>query len=117
FRIPYYVGPLNGYHSDKGGNSWVVKKTEEKIYPWNFEKVVDIEESANRFIRRMTNKCTYLFMEDVVPKDSILYSKFSVLNEINRKKHIDNYRVKKSHMTKINILTSREINLGTSKNT
>lgn len=142
FRIPYYVGPLNGYHSDKGGNSWVVKKTEEKIYPWNFEKVVDIEESANRFIRRMTNKCTYLFMEDVVPKDSILYSKFSVLNEINNirlngdlisvelkqeiyknvflkrknisKKQIENYLISTGHMTKSDILTGIDINLGSS---
>ena len=30
----------------------------------------------------MTNKCTYLIGEDVLPKDSLLYSKFMVLNEL-----------------------------------
>ena len=42
-----------------------------------------MEESAEKFIRRMTNKCTYLVGEDVLPKDSLLYSKFMVLNELN----------------------------------
>ena len=54
-----------------------------KIYPWNFENVIDVEQSAENFIRRMTNKCTYLIGEDVLPKDSLLYSKFMVLNELN----------------------------------
>lgn len=31
----------------------------------------------------MTNTCTYLPSEDVLPKNSLLYSKFTVLNEIN----------------------------------
>ena len=72
FRIPYYVGPLNSYHKDKGGNSWIVRKEEGKILPWNFEQKVDIEKSAEEFIKRMTNKCTYLNGEDVIPKDSFL---------------------------------------------
>ncbi|WP_461812860.1 type II CRISPR RNA-guided endonuclease Cas9, partial [Faecalimonas sp.] len=78
FRVPYYVGPLNGEKF-----SWVVKRNDQKIYPWNFSEVIDIEESAEKFIRRMTNKCTYLYGEDVMPKDSLLYSKFMVLNELN----------------------------------
>lgn len=86
FRIPYYVGPLNNYHKDRGGNSWIVKKIDEKIYPWNFEKVVNIEASAEGFITRMTNKCTYLIGEDVLPKESLLYSKYMVLNELNNLK-------------------------------
>ena len=56
---------------------------DDKIYPWNFEQVIDVEESAEKFIRRMTNKCTYLIGEDVLPKDSLLYSKYIVLNELN----------------------------------
>jgi len=83
FRIPYYVGPLNTYHSDKGGNSWAVRKQDGKIYPWNFESKIDAEESAGKFIGRMTNKCTYLIGKDVLPKESLLYSKFMVLNELN----------------------------------
>lgn len=84
FRIPYYVGPLNvikDVHDPKF--SWAVRRTDEKIYPWNFEEVIDTEASAQKFIRRMTNKCTYLYGEDVLPKESLLYSKFMVLNELN----------------------------------
>lgn len=78
FKIPYYVGPLNGNKF-----SWAVRKNDGKIYPWNFNEMIDMEESAEKFIRRMTNKCTYLYGEDVLPKDSLLYSKFMVLNELN----------------------------------
>lgn len=84
FRIPYYVGPLNGNGGIGHHNfSWAVRKSDEKVYPWNFTEVIDVEESAEKFIRRMTNKCTYLYGEDVLPKDSLLYSKFMVLNELN----------------------------------
>ena len=87
FRIPYYVGPLNKIDDGKEGKfTWAVRKSNEKIYPWNFENVVDIEASAEKFIRRMTNKCTYLIGEDVLPKDSLLYSKYMVLNELNNLK-------------------------------
>lgn len=83
FRIPYYIGPLNNYHEGKGGNAWIVKNSNSKITPWNFDKVVDAEASAEKFIRKMTNKCTYLLGEDVIPKNSLLYSEFEVLNAIN----------------------------------
>lgn len=82
FRIPYYVGPLE---KDVKNNkfAWIVRKNDEKIYPWNFEDVVDIEQTAENFIKRMTNKCTYLINKDVIPKNSILYSEFCLLNELN----------------------------------
>lgn len=84
FRIPYYVGPLNRQTEGKESIfSWAIRKNDEKIYPWNFEEVIDVEASAEKFIRRMTNKCTYLVGADVLPKDSLLYSKFMVLNELN----------------------------------
>lgn len=60
-----------------------VRKQDGKIYPWNFESKIDAEESAGKFIGRMTNKCTYLIGKDVLPKESLLYSKFMVLNELN----------------------------------
>ena len=78
FRVPYYVGPLNSTSS----RSWLVR-SDEKIYPWNFEQVVDLEKSAEHFITRMTAKCSYIG-EAVLPKDSLLYTKFMVLNEINQ---------------------------------
>lgn len=80
FRIPYYVGPLAKNNNSKF--AWIVRNNEEKIRPWNFEQVVDIDATAEKFIRRMTNKCTYLLNEDVIPKQSILYSEFCVRNEL-----------------------------------
>lgn len=82
FRVPYYVGPLKEKSSPKY-NHWMVRKAEGRIYPWNFDKMVDLDESENAFIARMTNACTYLPGEDVVPKNSLVYSSFEVLNEIN----------------------------------
>lgn len=83
FRLPYYVGPLNGIpKADGERTNWAERKA-GKIYPWNFREMVDEETSAQKFIRRMTNKCTYLMHEDVLPKYSLLYSKFTVLNELN----------------------------------
>ncbi|MDO4711659.1 MAG: type II CRISPR RNA-guided endonuclease Cas9 [Peptostreptococcaceae bacterium] len=84
FRIPYYVGPLNDAHKDDpNSNTWVIRKARGKVYPWNFDQKVDVEESAQAFIRQMTNKCTYLIGKDVLPKDSLLYSEFMMLNELN----------------------------------
>jgi CRISPR-associated endonuclease Csn1 len=76
FRIPYYIGPLNGSHS------WAVRKEEGKIYPWNIYDKIDKDASATSFIKRMTNKCTYLYAEDVLPKYSLLLEEFNVLNEL-----------------------------------
>lgn len=78
FRIPYFVGPLNS----NSKWAWIVRK-EGKILPWNFEEMVDFDKSENAFIERMTNTCTYLAGEKVLPKDSLLYHKYTVLNEIN----------------------------------
>ena len=84
FRVPYYVGPLNPSHS----NSWIVKNEgiKEKITPWNFNDIVDTDASAEKFIRRMTSKCTYLKNEDVLPAASLLYERYKVLNELNNLK-------------------------------
>lgn len=80
FRIPYYVGPL----ASASSHSWLTRG-EGKIYPWNFKEIVDIEKTAESFITRMTAKCSYIG-EDVLPKDSLLYSKFMALNELNKLK-------------------------------
>ncbi len=81
FRVPYYVGPL--VSENKSKFAWMVRKNEGKIYPWNFDDMVDRDKSEKAFIRRMTCKCTYIAGEDILPKNSLLYSKFNVLNEIN----------------------------------
>lgn len=85
FRIPYYVGPLNDAHA-KNGFAWVKKYpgTERlKITPWNFDDIVDRDASETEFIGRMTNKCTYLVGENVLPKASILYQEYTFLNDLN----------------------------------
>ncbi len=92
FRIPYYVGPLNN-RDPHAKNTWVVRKSQEKIYPWNFDEIVDREMSAAKFITRMTAQCTYLKDRTVLPQNSLLYSKFTVLNELN------NLRVKGEPIT------------------
>ncbi|MDO5787586.1 MAG: type II CRISPR RNA-guided endonuclease Cas9 [Phascolarctobacterium sp.] len=83
FRIPYYVGPLAGTErTRKIGRCWIVRD-KEKLYPWNFAKVVSLEASAEKFITNMTAKCTYLVGEDVLPKNSLLYTEFMLRNELN----------------------------------
>lgn len=89
FKIPYYVGPL---HSTGHNNAWLVRKQEGRILPWNFEQMVDLDASEQRFIARMTNKCAYLPKEDVLPVNSLLYQKAMVLNELNNLK-INNVKV------------------------
>lgn len=80
-RLPYYVGPLN----KDSEFAWVERtKSDKKIYPWNYEDVVDIDKTAEGFIRRMTNKCTYMRDKDVLPRYSLVYSEFVLLNELNK---------------------------------
>lgn len=88
FQIPYYVGPIskkvNGTNASK--NVWSVRKEMGAVYPWNFEQKIDVKESAEKFIDRMVNHCTYISGEKVLPKNSLLYEKFMVLNELNNLK-------------------------------
>ena len=79
FRIPYFVGPL----CSASEHAWLKRKAEGKIYPWNFQEKVDLDQSEDAFIDRMTNNCSYLPSETVLPQNSLLYCKFTVLNEIN----------------------------------
>ena len=86
FRVPYYVGPLSDKHqidSKKGGFSWIVRKSNKEVLPWNLDKVIDLEKTAEQFILKMTNKCSYLIGEDVLPKQSLLYEEYNLLNHFN----------------------------------
>lgn len=85
FHIPYYVGPLGHY----GKNVWAKRRAGEekgRIYPWNFEQKIDTQAAAEEFISRMVRHCTYLTGERTLPKQSLLYEKFMVLNELNNLK-------------------------------
>ena len=94
FRIPYYVGPLNSSKKAKeDGFAWSVRNKgyeHTPVTPWNYEKVIDESSSAEKFITNLTNKCTYLKGEDVLPKNSLLYSEFALLNELNALKYDGN---------------------------
>ncbi|WP_214712143.1 type II CRISPR RNA-guided endonuclease Cas9 [Exiguobacterium sp. s55] len=97
FRIPYYVGPLvdNG-HSEF---AWV-ERTGEAIRPWNFKETVDHAVSAERFVSRMVGSCTFLYQEKALPKQSLTYQLYEVLNEINVVK-VDGKRISKSERNEL----------------
>lgn len=78
FCIPYFVGPLN----TASPFAWL-KRKQGTIYPWNFSKMVDLDQSEQAFIGRMTNTCSYLPSEPVLPKQSLQYSFFMLLDELN----------------------------------
>lgn len=80
FQIPYYIGPLI---KNENGNAWIVRKQSGKVFPWNFDEMVDQKATAEKFIEKMVKHCTYLNDEKVLPKNSLLYEKFLVLNELN----------------------------------
>lgn len=91
FRIPYYVGPLTT--TEKSNFAWMIRKSGQesiRITPYNFDEVVDKEASAEEFIKKMISTCTYLLNEKAIPANSILYSKFKVLNELKQIKINDN---------------------------
>ena len=86
FKIPYYVGPLlaGTDGNPRGVHSWVARNSAEKIYPWNFEKIVDKDQSAERFIKRMLNRCTYLPDCYCLPLNSLLFQRYQVLSLLNK---------------------------------
>lgn len=83
FQIPYYLGPLSENSAANGGNGWVVRRESGEVLPWNINEKVDVKKTAETFITKMIRRCTYMHGEEVLPKASLLYEKFSVLNEIN----------------------------------
>lgn len=87
FRIPYYVGPLA--QEGQSPFAWIKRKNLSQVTPWNFEEVVDRENSAIEFIERMTNQDTYLPKEKVLPKQSLIYQKFMIFNELTKVSYTD----------------------------
>lgn len=83
FRIPYYVGPL--VSEDKSQFAWMERNVDNvAITPYNFDEVVNKESTAEKFIKRMISHCTYLLNEYALPNNSILYSRYKVLNELKQ---------------------------------
>lgn len=83
FQIPYYVGPVTTKSHEDGGNGWVVRKEDGTVLPWNFNEKIDEGATREKFIENLIRECTYLNGEKVLPKGSLLYERFAVLNELN----------------------------------
>ncbi|MDR1688049.1 MAG: type II CRISPR RNA-guided endonuclease Cas9 [Clostridiales bacterium] len=116
FRIPYYIGPLS--EKDKGKFAWIEKKNgfeNKKVYPWNFKQVVDTAASGNNFIEKMTAKCTYLKGEDVIPKQSLLYQRYMLLNDLNNLKINGNRISKELKLFLLNGICQSETSLSKAK--
>lgn len=79
FQIPYYIGPT----SEKSKTGWVVRREQGQVLPWNIEQKIDMKKTSEEFISRMVRKCSYIKDERVLPKSSLLYESFCVLNELN----------------------------------
>ena len=92
FQIPYYVGPVSEKSKKNGGNGWVIRKDEGIVLPWNIESKIDMSATQEEFISRMVRRCTYFSGEMALPKTSLEYQSFCVLNELNNLK-IDGEKV------------------------
>ncbi|MDR0935000.1 MAG: type II CRISPR RNA-guided endonuclease Cas9 [Erysipelotrichaceae bacterium] len=83
FKIPYYYGPLN----TASDYSNVVFKDDvklEQVLPWNYGELINEDATKAKFMNSLTNKCTYLFAENVLPKQSIVYQDYIVLDRLNK---------------------------------
>lgn len=90
FTIPHYVGPLSTREDQiKSGipkdeqHAWMIRKENGPITPWNFEQKIDLVATANKFIRELTATDTYLLNEQVLPASSLIYQKYTVLDELS----------------------------------
>lgn len=81
YKLNYFDGPLD----TRSPYSNAVKSSDpyQKIYPWNKNEFIDKERTCERFIQKLINECTYLMGEKVLPKNSILFTDFVILNKLN----------------------------------
>lgn len=79
FRVPYYYGPLDS----RSKYSNIVLKEKNTITPWNINEVIDDDATRKKFMMNLTNKCTYLYTENVLPAESIIYNEYNNLNRLN----------------------------------
>jgi len=90
FRIDYFVGPLST--KADGSFGWIERNPGYEnvtINALNYKDAVDFEASQEKFIKRMTRDCTYILGEKALPKNSIYYVAFNLLNELNNIRFTD----------------------------
>lgn len=108
FRVPYYYGPLN---NESNAHSWVVKKEGQertKITPWNIDEIIDTPKTRDRFFEKLTNSCTYLVGETVLPKTSLYYEKYLVLDRLNKMQVNGDYLSYSEKNDVLNFILSRK---------
>lgn len=79
FRVPYYVGPLD----QRSKYSNIDRKENVQITPWNYDKIVDDSKTRSNFMNKLTNTCSYLYSEKVMPKVSLDFEEYLVLDRLN----------------------------------
>lgn len=94
-KIPYYVGPLIQANKNKSRFAWLVKEEQsgqikQEITPWNLNETINKEKTAQAFIDKLVGKDTYLPNERVLPKASLIYQKFCILNELTKVRYKNN---------------------------
>ncbi len=104
FRVPYYYGPLNA--NSKYSN--VIRTSNDVITPWNIDSVVNKDETRQKFMRSLTNKCEQLHGENVLPFCSLYYQDFIILNKLNGIKLNGNSIDQKTKLELLNFIFSRK---------
>lgn len=79
YRIHYSYGPLN----DKSQYSNVQRKSYERITPWNISEIIDDNVTKQKFMKKLTNSCSYLLGEKVMPKVALTFEKYVILDKLN----------------------------------
>lgn len=108
FRVPYYYGPLN---NESDAHSWVVKKEGQekaKITPWNINEIIDTPKTRDNFFKKLTNSCTYLVGETVLPKTSLYYEKYLALDRLNKMQVNGDYLSYSEKNDVLNFILSRK---------
>lgn len=84
FRIPAYVGPLR-QNANSPFEPWIryTSDSREPILPWDLEERVDLEKTAEEWIHGAINDCSFIPGDKVLPRNSLIYEEYVLLNELN----------------------------------
>lgn len=85
FILPGYVGPLR-QNENSPFKPWIRYRAAGSgpVMPWDFQERVDLDATAEAYMEGLTNHCTFLPDEKVLPRRSLLYEEYMVLDELNR---------------------------------
>ena len=97
FYIPYFVGPLVQKAGVSPFKPWIaytplegdpddIKEYLKKnpVRPWNFGERIDLQTTAENYTTNLINRCTFMPQEKVLPKHSLLYEEFQLLEALNQ---------------------------------